>query len=280
MPHIKTFAQYEEIKNIAVYVILAPVENKFFVGKAIKNALRNCFKNHYIYRNVKTKEMFQAAKEQNLVPKMYLLEELETTEAEAYKHVVAWIRYFLDQGYQSLNQDKTFEYALDLMPEVEILYNEIVKNKIDDIICEERDLFPNYGERMKKVQAAQDRKKDEDTVFIGFRATKSEAEEIKKIAKMKGVTVSEYVRETALDGAIINISFEFLAPLTRELRVQGENIKRSIYTIYKTQNYTPSDLALLQEMVDTVAEYEGIIRKELQKTMRKAFKEIHAARKR
>ena len=70
--------------------------------------------------------------------------------------------------------------------------------------------------------------------------------------------MSQYVRETALDGVLVHISFDGLAPVVKELRILGELIKKLVYIIYKTQNYTPSDLVLVQEVSEKLPKLKQI----------------------
>jgi len=280
MPHIKTYTQYEQVKDLAIYVILSPFDSKFYVGRGLKTSLRGRYKDHFNLRNAQTRDVFEVAKGQQQRPGMYLLESLQTAEAEAYRHIIAWVKYFSEHGYECLNHRKTVEYTLDLQDETAAIYERIKEISVTELLCEERHLFPNYGAKTLRSEGESQPDLEPEGHKISFRVTADEAEKIRERANKKGISVSQYARETLLDGASVDISFAFLGQYTKELQRQRGLIKQIIYTIHQTGNYTPSDLALVQELADQVSEHETKIRKELQKTMKQAFKKIAAANRR
>ena len=272
MPHIKNDKRYTQVKDMAIYAIMMPTGPEIYIGKCEYRHLRNHYRDHYNLHKAQTKQLIEAVKKEGQRPEMYLIEELEATEVEAYKHVVAWVKYFVENGRVSLNHTKTNAYADDLTPETSALYARIQYDSVEEYISDESRLFEDYGVKPARVN------EDDDTI-ISFRVSEEEAERIKNMAEERGMTVSQLVRAAAQDGCVVDVSFKEIANYIAELRRQSVLIGYSISTIYQTGHYTPSDLALLQELADTVDRQRGEIMDDINKTVQQMRKQIAAARK-
>lgn len=275
MPHIKTNDKYYIKKEIIIYAILFPGGNQIYVGKTLKRAIKNHYKNHYILRNSLTKNLFVQAKANSIVPKMYLLEELETVEVEAYRHCVAWIKYFEEHGFECIAHTGTKEYAKNLWENTREIYEEIQSRPIAQVLGEDKILVSSVREYRKNK--ANDDPNDYD--FIGFRVSKDDAEIIRTAAEKKKWTVSEYCRAAAVDGCIVNVDYNFLWRYMKELARMNRLLEQTMYTIQVTGNYHPQDLANIQRTLDLVVEQQKIINEDMTAIMKKTQKEIRAARR-
>ena len=132
---------------MAIYAIMMPTGPEIYIGQCECRNLRNHYRDHYNLLKGQTKQLIEAGKKEGQRPEMYLIEELEITEAEAYKHVVAWVKYFVENGRVSLNHTKTNAYADDLTPETAAIYDQIQYLSTEEITSDERRLFRDYGLR-------------------------------------------------------------------------------------------------------------------------------------
>ena len=279
MPHIKSFAKYYDEKNIIIYAIHFPFNNKIYVGKTVKHAVKSHYKDHYILRNKRTSNDFEKAKELGITPKMYLLEDLQTTEAEAYKHCVAWIKYFLQKQFVSISFKTTNEYAGDLNEDTEAIYKLFCDISLDEILCEERILIGEYKTRNTLIPKDIPPEEHENEIILRFAITKKEAQEVQKEAEKRGWTVSEYCRAAAVDGCHVNVDYNFLWRYLKELMGTKSLLQQVMFTIYKTGRYFPQDLENVQKMIEVLEKHKQEINNDLNEHIKKIKKEIKAARK-
>jgi len=100
-------------------------------------------------RKYETRELFIRAEHEKTYPKMYLLDTVTDTPQGAYRYCAAWTRYFLDQKMQSLSYPCTQEYALELHPETQAIYDQINKYPLAQIFSDSAVLVNNYTRRDK-----------------------------------------------------------------------------------------------------------------------------------
>lgn len=276
MAHIKTKARYEDVRDMVVYVIVSPIDKRFYVGKTRKHTVSNHYKDHNILRNRCTKQLFLDAKAHTLKPKMYLLEALETVDATAFQHCVAWTKYFMDHGYQSIANEKINRYAADLLPDTKMIYDAISGYELEAVLCDEQILEPKErgGQKTENNKTA-----PADTTVITFRVAKSDAKKIQEAAERKGWNLSEYCRAAAVDGCVVHVDFKPLIQYTRQISGMRDMLMKLIDTIHETGNYYPQDLENVQRMADAVAVHAEKIRTEMTGTLRKAQKDISAAKR-
>jgi len=274
VPHIKTNEKYYTQKQIVIYAILFPA-NQIYVGKTLKHAVKNHYKDHYILRNSLTKTLFAEAKSNALAPQMYLLEDLETTEAEAYKHCIVWNKYFIEKHFDCIAHAATREYAENLFEDAQKIYEQIRTIPLEEILCEEKILVSSVREYRKKNAD----KNPDDYAFIGFRVSKEDAEKIRLSAESKQRNISEYCRSAAVDGCVVNVDFNFLWRYMNELSKTNRLLEDTIYTIHETGTYHPQDLVNIQNTLDIIVEHQKKINEDMTKTMKKMQKKIRAARR-
>ena len=272
MAYIKNASMYEVEREQIIYVIVSPIDRRFFVGKVTKNNARNRYKNHYTLRHTQTKSLFQESLAAGERPRMYLLEEVNQTEKDAYRHVIAWIRFFKGHGYTSCAYPETNRYADNIRDESKEFFRTISTLNITELLSPEKELFPNYG---GKYEARKEKNGDEDTV-ITMKLTVREAEDIRKKADERGQSINKYCRACVLDGAIYNYSFEYFTEYINELRYARNNLKQVILAIYQNRNYYPEELKQVQELADTVAEHEAKITDKINRTMRSFHRKVNA----
>jgi len=95
---------YKKQKLFKIYAILLSAEDNFcFIGKTASPRLSAAYHRHRRGEIAATAGWFS---EENEIPKLYLLEEVNTSTALAYKRVLAWIHLFMSNGYSVINHEK------------------------------------------------------------------------------------------------------------------------------------------------------------------------------
>lgn len=72
--------------------------------------------------------------DQEKPPTLHILESLECTGAEAYRHVLVWVHLLESAGYRSINQAGTLAASDDLHPQTEAIYQSLPKESAKEIL--------------------------------------------------------------------------------------------------------------------------------------------------
>ena len=257
MPKMKA-----ESKEYVIYLIVSPIDfKKIYINKTYPHRLRKTYTEHIKLRVTKTKDMCTEAEGQHSLPPLYILETALMSPSEAFRHCVAWTRYFIDFGYTQITEDILTKYATDLTPETEAYYNLIKSKPIVDILLPEGGIYPDYGTNKKTRNQT-----DKHTISIRF-----EPEEyllIRKKAHISGVSMGEYCRNRILKSEVVHLDYILLDTLWHNHDTELELLKLILYAVYTTQRYYPADINNLQhcanchrELLDqTISELEKIIK--------------------
>lgn len=123
---------YTEKKRFKIFALLLSAEEEFFfIGKTSSPRLSAIYSNHIRGRVGATKGYFDLDDER---PRLYLLEELTLTTAEAYKHVLAWIHIFSSNGYASLNHEGQNVQAKYPHPDTTVIIQGINAEPLEKIL--------------------------------------------------------------------------------------------------------------------------------------------------
>ena len=232
--------------EMAIYVILSPFGQECFVGKCFADKLKEAYKQHYYLKNEKTKELFLKAKEQDILPPMYMLTQLEIPKREAFFYVVAWTKYFMEHGYLSLAGEGIEQYLHDLKDESKRIYEEIKYVPFSSVCEEGKDLFPAYGKQ--RLRRTENSKKQ---IYVSVKP--KEYDLIKQKADAQYMSLSKYCKSillseqnNTLDPQFSDLFLSYLEDFSR----RDEMIKQIMLTIYSTKKYRSVDLKILQELID------------------------------
>ena len=125
-------AFYTDQKQFTIYALVNPVEGPFvYIGKTASPRISAVYSRHRCGDVAATKGYCDQADEK---PELYVLERVRATEAIAYRRVLAWLRYFLDEGYYAMNHEGTDFQAQNLYPETDAIYQEIRKKPLKTIL--------------------------------------------------------------------------------------------------------------------------------------------------
>ena len=101
---------YTEIKYFSIYALVNANENIVFVGKTSSPRISAVYSRHICGNVAMTRGYFD---EEDEKPELYILSVVHTTEAIAYKYILAWINLFIGKGYFVLCYDSTRAQALE-----------------------------------------------------------------------------------------------------------------------------------------------------------------------
>jgi len=270
MAHIERADKESKIKKYAIYVIVFSDNETFFVGKCKDGTQREAYKTHYILRNAKTKEIIEQEKKTNSLPKLFVVDSLETSISSIKKHCVAWAKYFLDHGFKLLQtQQILMSYTESMQGETLKVYEKIKQIPLEEIYSPEKNLFPHYGlgHKINKNKAKTKRP------LITLRLTEKDYLKIAESAKENSLTVTAYCRNMALNGMILHADFDFMRDYKDELRQTNNMLILIRHDIYRKGNYDPADMKNLQRLINQVMQLHAEAIAQINDTM-KNIKEL------
>ena len=137
-------SHYNTPQVYTIYALTLRAEDGhwFYIGKTTSRRLSAVYSTHICGRCAATEGCFTHEGR----PELYLLERVTLPRAEAYRHVVAWVRVFLDEGYDCLNHEGTDQQARALLPETARLVAQLCQTPFPDILRKCRLNHPRDGD--------------------------------------------------------------------------------------------------------------------------------------
>ena len=123
-------------RNYKIYALYNPTRRIAFLGKSYAKTLAPIYSKHICGKNIYTKAHFGKAAP-FVIPQLSVLEHVIGTYREAYRHLVAWCRVFLDAGYTMLTQEGTVYYAKSLHPATKAIYSSIRTTPLETVLQQE-----------------------------------------------------------------------------------------------------------------------------------------------
>ncbi|MBQ8767582.1 MAG: hypothetical protein IJZ16_12370 [Clostridia bacterium] len=77
----------------------------------------------------------------------FVLEKIETTISDAYKHVLVWIKILMENGYKCYNYKVTVDATKELHAKTEKLYMDRIDNDLTELLCCENCLVKVYNRK-------------------------------------------------------------------------------------------------------------------------------------
>lgn len=263
MAHIIKEERAEPMCDYAVYIIISPFDDKtFFISKTKQDRLRKTYAEHYGLRVSKTKALFERAKEENLLPALYILEAQKMSGEEAFGRCVAWTKYFLEHGFTQTKTDILTVYAKSLSDSTAEFYAKIRDEKLEDVLQPKDGIFPEYGKRNRVENKLRNINRAVPVHFDNEEYTllKNKAEEL-------GLSLNSYCRRMILNGRIVQTDFGVIGKYLEEFTSSKTLIKQIGYSIFSTGNYFPADLENIQNFIDQLTELEKKVNEEMSKTI-------------
>ena len=235
----------EELKDLDIFVMISQTSNDFYVWKTPKGFCYNTYKQHVGGKRKETKAMFEQAEKDGKYPKMYVLETVNATQKIAFRHCLAWTRYFLDHGMNSVSYDTTVRQAMDLLEETQVIYDGIKQDDIDLVLSDDRAVVRNYTRKEKATERTPKRE-------IKVTVTPEQYEEILKKSQKERLSMSRYCKHMILNGRIIIFEMPPLHEFMAEVRGATRVLRQILAAIYYNKRYYPADLENIQKMGDKI----------------------------
>lgn len=249
MGSVSSEVYYEEVKTQTVYALVSPMEQHVFVGVVPSSRERRRYSDHRDLRQQETEELVSRCNGADVEPVMYRLQGLECTAAEAHLWRLAWIRFFIEAGYESVARQDLTHAALSDEEKVTMRFEAIRHEALDKVLSADAQMFP-------KARFGRKERKAGELVAITFRVSQEEADAIQSAAREKRVTVPQHCRDVMTNGINIHFNMSMLSSYLAEIQQLKKTIMLTAYTIYKTKKYYPPVLRQIQEAVDTLAAQE------------------------
>lgn len=260
MAHIKKENKAEPMRDYLIYVILSPLNDKrFIVNKTGAKRLYKTYSEHFNLRVTKTKEMFSESRKKSLLPPIYKLEEIHSTEQDVFRRCVAWTKYFIDHGYSQIADDYLGAYANDIMPETQKYYASIKSEPIDEVLFPLYGEFPDYGKQ---------RKQQDTNTKVTLLLNREEYVELKNAAEENEMSLSAYCKSMCLNGRIVKADLSFIGEYVDMFNDYKTLMRHMLFTINRTGKYYPADLKNIQEGIDKLIEIQAEVSEESIKLIR------------
>lgn len=248
--------QYKNITERTIYVIKSPLTEECFVGHCRKDLLISVYQHHKYGERNATRTLCEGLNEQELRPCLYIIETVQCTKTEAYKHVVVWVKIISDSGYIVVNQGDTKSYSEDLLEENERRYNERKHTSIANLFRCNNCVVATYNRKQcpamkvsidsSGTQRPEQKRRLRDKE-IKMRLSEEEYNQIVKNAKACDKTTVAYLRELGLNMCIVPMDLSIVTEHTSVITSYRNAINQLLFTIKKTGNYTPADLEYILE---------------------------------
>ena len=136
---------HTEIRPYRIYALV--LGKDFFIGKTASPRISAVYSRHRCGNVAATQETM----DQEHPPALYILEELNCTGAEAYKHILAWICRFEAAGYCTINHTGTAIASETLHPPTEALFQKLMQEPMDQILARTHVPKPSDANRKPSV---------------------------------------------------------------------------------------------------------------------------------
>ena len=118
-----------------VYAIFSSETKTAFIGKSYGSDLGPTYSKHVHSKNRYTRDHLSKSALNGEIPRLSILQRLEGVDfREAYAHLVAWTRLFLEHAYYILMPDGVIDDALHLHPRTQHLYNLIKDEHLENTL--------------------------------------------------------------------------------------------------------------------------------------------------
>lgn len=124
---------YTEVKRFTIYALICRKDGPWvYVGKTKSPRISAVYSRHRCSEVGATQGYCDQPDD---IPELYVFDILHTTGSQAYRYVLAYLRYFLENGYCALNHSGTEDQALALHPETQEIYETITQEPLDDLLA-------------------------------------------------------------------------------------------------------------------------------------------------
>lgn len=123
MPSKFRKSQYTQREERVLYVILNPRTKEFYIDYTLKKNVRQLYIEHCLGNRARTKQMVSDLKNRNMRPCCFRLSDLKCSKVKAYRHVIAWTKKLVENGYKNIDEGNISEYINDIFGETKDIYD-------------------------------------------------------------------------------------------------------------------------------------------------------------
>ena len=134
---------YNKKERRAIYILLSPTGKSFLINHCLVGSVRETYRHNIKGRRYATQKLISDIQPDR--PCLFVLEEIETTISDAYKHVLVWIKILMENGYKCYNYKAIIEATKELHTKTEKLYLERKDTNLTDLLCCENCLVQSYN---------------------------------------------------------------------------------------------------------------------------------------
>ena len=195
---------YSEERLYKIYALYDDItEKRAYIGKTVSSKMATVYSYHRCGHCKYTQELFEI---DFLEPEMVVLEEVNCVGATAYRHVLAWLQCFEDQGFEMLNPDGMLTHAEQMQEATMEIYARISK------IPFEAHLKRCWQEtRIAPKRALEKREKEHASTQLCLRLAPTDKEEFQKYCRRTNL------RQTDAFAQLLNTAGENAAPDVQRL---------------------------------------------------------------
>lgn len=274
MSRVPQKKQYTEKQNRCIYIILNPKTKEFYIDYTLneKENLRCAFKAHRTEKRPKTLDMIQRAKNHDVRPCFFKLDERYCTKVEAYHAVIGWTKIFVEQGYINVDHGNIECYIEDIFGEAEAYYKSKKDVAVTKLFTCECCLSPCKPKKDPKPKVYTQH------VQIKLLVSEEEKLQIQTNARAANKTVSAFIREMALDAPTVELKHhdKIVRDHAAEISVWRNGILQLVYTIQKINDYSPAYLETIYELMQKICQSEKDFLKKIEIELAKERKILKA----
>lgn len=119
---------HTDIRQFRIFALI--LGEQIFVGKTASPRISAVYSRHRCGSVAATRGIL----DQDVPPALHILETLNSTGSDAYRHILAWIHLFETAGFFSINHMATALSSEQLYPPTEVILKELQKESIDQIL--------------------------------------------------------------------------------------------------------------------------------------------------
>ena len=134
---------YNKKEHRAIYILVSPTEKSFHINHCLVESVRETYRHNIKGRRYATQKFISDIQPDR--PCLFVLEEIETTISDAYKHVLVWIKILMENGYKCYNYKATIDATKELHAKTEKLYMDRKDTDLTELLCCENCLVKVYN---------------------------------------------------------------------------------------------------------------------------------------
>lgn len=212
---------HTEIRNYRIFALV--LGNDIFVGKTASPRMSAVYSRHRCGDVAATRGYL----DQEECPSLHILERLECTGAEAYRHVLAYVRWFEEAGYCSINHMGTAVASEELYPATEAIFRALPRESAGAFLSRTHVPKPaDANEKPAKPMAIFPKK--EKSVQMNLRMTSKDKQAFDRFCKQYHLRAREAVRLLLDQAADADHYQKQLLSTQTALRMENEQFTKQL----------------------------------------------------